>query len=104
MEDFEMDLIIEAKRREVILMFTDRKPNFAIIQALPHGRKAQPWLKEFFKRPIYLKRRGQLHSITKDGSEFMAFDELEKALKVPILCAGSYTTQINHTLHISMHY
>ncbi|KXC07540.1 hypothetical protein CLI77_05515 [Porphyromonas gingivalis] len=41
----------------------------------------------------YLKRRGQLHSITTDnGPEFMAFDKIKKRLKVPVYFARPYTS------------
>lgn len=89
--DFEMDLIIGRGGNEAILTLTDRKTDFAIIQALPHGRKAKPLVKELVKRLAYLKRRGQLHSITTDnGSEFMAFDKIEKRLKVPVYFARDH--------------
>lgn len=40
------------------------------------------------KEVAYLKRRGQINSITIDnGAEFMAFDFIEKALKIPVCFA-----------------
>lgn len=101
--DFEMDLIIGRGGNEAILTLTDRKTDFAIIQALPHGRKAKPLVKELVKRLAYLKRRGQLHSITTDnGSEFMAFDKIEKRLKVPVYFARPYTsTDKPHIEHLN---
>ncbi|WP_200880481.1 IS30 family transposase [Porphyromonas gulae] len=101
--DFEPDLIIVATPNEAILTLTDRKTNFAIIQALPEGRKAKPIAKILVKKLAFLKRRGQLHSITTDnGSEFMAFDKIEKALKVPVYFARPYTsTDKPHIEHLN---
>lgn len=103
MGDFEPDLIIGATPNEAILTLTDRKTDFAMIQALPEGRKAKPIAKILVKRLAFLKRRGQLHSITTDnGSEFMAFDKIEKALNVPVYFARPYTsTDKPHIEHLN---
>jgi IS30 family transposase len=103
MGDFEMDLIIGAAPNEAILTLTDRKTDFAIIEPLTLGRKAKPLSKTLIKRVAYLKRRGQIHSITTDnGAEFMAFDLIEKALKIPVYFARPYkATDKPHIEHLN---
>lgn len=98
-----MDLIMGANGNEAILTMTDRKTDFAIIETLPQGRKAKPLAKAVIKRLAYLKRRGQLHSITTDnGSEFMVFDKIERALKIPVYFARPYTsTDKPHGEHLN---
>lgn len=86
-----------------ILTLTNRKTDFAIIQHLPCGRKANPIAKAVIKRLAYLKRRGLLHSITTDnGSEFIVFDKIEKTLKIPVFFARPYTsTDKPHIEHLN---
>ena len=70
----EMDLILGASGSKAILTLTDRKTDYIFLEALPHGRKAKPIARAVNRRLAFLKRRGQLHSITTDnGPEFSAF-------------------------------
>lgn len=68
-----MDLILGTSPNEAILTMVDRKTDYIFIDLLTHGRKSKPLARMVNKRLAFLKRRGQLHSITTDnGSEFSA--------------------------------
>ena len=91
MGDFEMDTIIGAGRKSVILTLTDRKTDFALIEKLDNGKEAAGLARALNKRLAYLKRRGQIHSITTDnGTEFTHFRSIERALKIPVYFARPY--------------
>ena len=60
----EMDLILGASGSEAILTLTDRKTDYMFLEALPHGCKAKPIARAVNRHLAFLKRRGQLHSIT----------------------------------------
>lgn len=91
MGDFEMDTIIGAEQKGAILTITDRKTDFAFITKLENGKNAKEVAKVVRERIAYLKRRGQLHSITTDnGSEFSCFQSIERALKIPVYFAKPY--------------
>ena len=89
--DFEMDLIIGAQQREAILTLTERKTGYAIIEKLPNGKNAKSLDRVVNRSLAYFKRMGLLHSITTDnGSEFMAFRSIERALRIPVFFAKPY--------------
>ena len=91
MGDFEMDTIIGANQQGAILTLTDRKTDFAIIEKLPHGKNAKELAKVVRRRLAYLKRRGQIHSITTDnGTEFTQFQSIERMIGVPVYFAKPY--------------
>ena len=96
--DFEMDLIIGAQQREAILTLTERKTGYAIIEKLPNGKNAKSLARVVNRSLAYFKRMGLLHSITTDnGSEFMAFRSIERALHVPVFFAKPYcSTDMPH--------
>ena len=86
-----MDLIIGAQQREAILTLTERKTGYAIIEKLPNGKNAKSLARVVNRSLAYFKRMGLLHSITTDnGSEFMAFRSIEKALRIPVFFAKPY--------------
>ena len=101
MGDMEMDLILGASSSEVILTLTDRKADYIFLEVLPHGRKAKPIARAVNSRLAFLKRRGQLHSITTDnGPEFSAFRSIERGLGVPVYFARPYrSTDKPHIEH-----
>ena len=100
--DFEMDLIIEAQQREAILTLTERKTGYAIIEKLPNGKNAKSLARVVNRSLAYFKRMGLLHSITTDnGSEFMAFRSIERALRIPVFFAKPYVPQTNPMLNCS---
>lgn len=91
MGDFEMDTIVGANGKEAILTLVDRLTGFSIIELLPQGHKAKALSRAVVKRLSYLKRRGQLHSITTDnGTEFSDFGFIEKKLNIPVFFAKPY--------------
>lgn len=91
MGDFEMDTIIGANQQGAILTLTDRKTDFAFIEKLPYGKNAKELAKVARRRLAFLKRRGQIHSITTDnGSEFTQFKSIERKLGIPIYFAKPY--------------
>ena len=91
MGDFEMDTIIGANQKGAILTITDRKTDFAIIELLESGKNAKELAKAVKKRLAFLKRRGQIHSITTDnGSEFAHFKSIERKLGIPVFFAKPY--------------
>ncbi len=96
--DFEMDLIIGAQQREAILTLTERKTGYAIIEKLPNGKNAKSLARVVNRSLAYFKRMGLLHSITTDnGSEFMAFRSIERALHIPVFFAKPYcSTDMPH--------
>ena len=85
----EMDLILGASGSETILTLTDRKTDYIFLETLPHGRKAKPIARAVNRHLAFLKRRGQLHSITTtdNGPEFSAFRSIERGLGVPVYFA-----------------
>ena len=86
-----MDLIIGAQQREAILTLTERKTGYAIIEKLPNGKNAKSLARVVNRSLAYFKRMGLLHSITTDnGSEFMAFRSIERALRIPVFFAKPY--------------
>ena len=97
----EMDLILGASSSEAILTLTDRKTDYIFLEALPHGRKAKPIARAMNSRLAFLKRRGQLHSITTDnGPEFSASRSIERGLGVPVYFARPYrSTDKPHIEH-----
>ena len=101
MGDMEMDLILGASSSEAILTLTNRKTDYVFLEALPHGRKAKPIARAVNRRLAFLKRRGQLHSITTDnGPEFSAFRSIERGLGVPVYFARPYrSTDKPHIEH-----
>ena len=101
MGDMEMDLILGSSSSEAILTLTDRKTDYIFLEALPHGRKAKPIARAVNRRLAFLKRRGQLHSITTDnGPEFSAFRSIERGLGVPVYFARPYrSTDKPHIEH-----
>ena len=96
-----MDLILGASSSEAILTLTDRRTDYVCLEALPHGCKAKPIARAVNRRLAFLKRRGQLHSITTDnGSEFSAFRSVERELEVAIYFARPYrSTDKPHIEH-----
>ena len=89
--DFEMDLISGAQQREAILTLTERKTGYAIIKKFPNDKNAKSLDRVVNRSLAYFKRMGVLHSITTDnGSEFMAFGSIERALCVPVFFAKPY--------------
>lgn len=84
---WEMDLIVgKAGTRPVLLTLTDRKSRQEIIRKLPN-RKAATIRAELMK----IRRQVKIQSITTDnGSEFMEYDELIRAVKCPIYYCHSY--------------
>ena len=102
MGDMEMDLILGASSSEAILTLTDRKTDYIFLEALPHGRKAKPIARAVNRRLAFLKRCGQLHSITtNNGPEFSAFRSIERGLGVSVYFARPYRStdkpHIEHT-------
>ena len=95
MED--MDLIIGASTNKAILTMVDRKIDYIFIDLLTHGRLTRV----VNKRLAFLKRRGQLHSITTDnGSEFSAYRSVERSLGIPVYFALPYrSTDKPHIEH-----
>ena len=86
-----MDLIIGAQQREAILTLTERKTGYAIIEKLPNGKNSKSLARVVNRSLAYFKRMGLLHSITTDnGSEFMAFRSIERALRIPVFFAKPY--------------
>ena len=78
MGDMEVDLILGASPNEAILTMVDRKTDYIFIDLLTHGCKSKPLAREVNRRLAFLKRRGQLHSITTDnGSEFSTYRSVE---------------------------
>ncbi len=96
-----MNLILGASGSEAILTLTDRKTDYIFLEALPHGCKAKPIARAVNRRLAFLKRRGQLHSITTDnGSEFSAFRSIERELEVTVYFARPYrSTNKPHIEH-----
>ncbi len=91
MGDMEMDLILGASPNEAILTMVDRKTDYIFIDLLTHGRKSKPLARVVNKRLAFLKRRGQLHSITTDnGSEFSTYRSVERSLGIPVYFARPY--------------
>ena len=89
--DFEMDTIVGKGNRGAILTLVDRVTGYTIINELPLGKNAYELARIVKRRLDFLKRRGQLHSITTDnGTEFSAFKAIERSLKVPIYFARPY--------------
>ena len=86
-----MALILGASGSKAILTLTDRKTDYIFLEALPHGRKDKPIARAVNSRLAFLKRRGQLHSITTDnGPEFRASRSIERGLGVPVYFARPY--------------
>ena len=93
MGDMEMDLILGASPNEAMV---DRKTDYIFIDLLTHGRKSKPLARVVNKRLAFLKRRGQLHSITTDnGSEFSAYRSVERSLGIPVYFARPYRSTDN---------
>ena len=91
MGDMEMDLILGASPNEAILTMVDRKTDYIFIDLLTHGRKSKPLARVVNKRLAFLKRRGQLHSITTDnGGEFSTYRSVERSLGIPVYFARPY--------------
>ena len=64
---------------------------YAIIEKLPNDKNAKALARVVNRSLAYFKRMGLLHSITTDnGSEFMAFRSIERALRVPVFFAKPY--------------
>ena len=101
MGDLEMDLILGATPNEAILTIVDRKTDYIFIELLPQGRKSKPLARAVNRRLAFLKRRGQLHSITTDnGTEFSAYRSIERSLGVPVYFARPYrSTDKPHIEH-----
>ena len=96
-----MNLTLGVSGSKAILTLTDRKTDYVFLEALPHGRKAKPIARAVNRRLAFLKRRGQLHSITTDnGSEFSASRSIERELEVAIYFARPYrSTDKPHIEH-----
>lgn len=89
--DFEMDTIVGRYQQGAILTLVDRVTGYTIINTLPKGKRAKELARIVNRRLAFIKRRGQLHSITTDnGTEFTAFTTIEKALNAPIFFARPY--------------
>jgi transposase for insertion sequence element IS4351 len=101
MRDMKMDLILGVSSSEAILTLTDRKTDYIFLEALPHGRKAKPIARAVNCRLAFLKRRGQLYSITTDNSpEFSAFRSIERGSGVLVYFARPYrSTDKPHIEH-----
>lgn len=101
MGDIEMDLILGASPNEAILTLTGRKTDYILLELLPQGRKSKPLARAVNRRLAFLKRRGQLHSITTDnGTEFSSFRSIERGLGVPVYFARPYcSTDKPHIEH-----
>ena len=103
MGDFEMDTIVGKDNRGAILTLVDRKTDFAIISPLPAGKNAKQLAKIVNRRLAYLRKRGQLHSITTDnGTEFSKFRTIERSLGIPVFFAKPYcSTDKPHIEHLN---
>ncbi len=78
--DFEMDLIVDAYGH-AILVLVERLTNFAMMEKLPHGKKAAP-LARTVVRMLYGYRK-YLKTITTDnGSEFAAHLDITAGLRM----------------------
>ncbi|WP_455108227.1 IS30 family transposase [Porphyromonas sp.] len=86
---------------EAILTIVDRKTDYIFIELLTQGRKSKPLARAVNRRLAFLKRRGQLHSITTDnGTEFSAYRGIEHSLGVPVYFAPPYrSTDKPHIEH-----
>ena len=103
MGDMEMDLILEASSSQAVPKLTDRKTDHIFLEALPHGRKAKPIARAVNSRLAFLKRRGQLHSITTDnGPEFSASRSIERGLGAPVYFARPYRSSDKPTSNTPM--
>ena len=97
MGDLEMDLILGATPNEAILTIVDRKTDYIFIELLPQGRKSKPLARVVNRRLAFLKRRGQLHSITTDnGTEFSAYRSIERSLGVPVSLRAPTAQRTSH--------
>ena len=91
MGDMEMDLILGTSPNEAILTMVDRKTDYIFIDLFTHGRKPKPLAGVVNRCLAFLKRRGQLHSITTDnGSEFSAYRSVERSLGIPVYFTRPY--------------
>lgn len=89
--DLEMDTIVGPNNKGSILTITDRKTGYVIIEKLKHGKDAKQLASVVNRRLAFLKRRGQIFSITTDnGTEFTHFKSIERALRVPVYFAKPY--------------
>ena len=79
----------------------DRKNDYIFVDLLTHGHKSKPLARVVSKRLAFLKRRGQLHSITTDnGSEFSAYRSVERSLGIPVYFDRPYrSTDKPHIEH-----
>ena len=86
-----MDLILGDNPNEAILTMVDRKTDYIFIDLFTHGRKPKPLAGVVNRCLAFLKRRGQLHSITTDnGSEFSAYRSVERSLGIPVYFTRPY--------------
>ena len=89
--DLEMDTIVGPNNKGAILTITDRKTGYLIMEKLKHGKDAKQLARVVNRRLAFLKRRGQIFSITTDnGTEFTHFKSIERALKIPVFFAKPY--------------
>ena len=89
--DLEMDTIVGPNNKGAILTITDRKTGYLIMEKLKHGKDAKQLARVVNRRLTFLKRRGQIFSITTDNrTEFTHFKSIERALKTPVYFAHPY--------------
>lgn len=89
--DYEMDTIIGAEKKEIILTMTERKTNFVMIKKLPMGKDSKQVSKEVIA--MLLPYKDKLKTITTDnGVEFAAHELITKKLKVPVYFTDPYSS------------
>lgn len=89
--DWEMDLIVGKDGYGAILVQTERKTNYCIIEKLPHGKNAKAIARAVIRLLFAYRLEGALTITTDNGSEFSAHQEITKGLKgVVVYFADSY--------------
>lgn len=80
-----------SNNKGAILTITDRKTGYLIMENPKHGKDAKQLPMVVNRRLAFLKRRGQIFSITIDnGAEFTHFKSIEPALKILVFFAKPY--------------
>lgn len=87
--DWEMDTIVGANQKGVILTLTERKTNFIIIRQLKNGKNSKELSKELISSMIPYKKH--VHTITTDnGPEFADHLRVSEKLNAQIYFAHPY--------------
>ncbi|EEK16619.1 hypothetical protein PORUE0001_1704 [Porphyromonas uenonis 60-3] len=90
-DDLEMGPTDGSNNKGAILTITDRKTGYLIMENPKHGKDAKQLPMVVNRRLAFLKRRGQIFSITIDnGAEFTHFKSIEPALKILVFFAKPY--------------